>query len=85
MKMTVFWDVPCSLVETDRCFRGVYRLYQDLTEKINTSKSAINFYHCCNILEDQSFSNCGPREFARWSAAVSKGKISQKLYKTLNE
>jgi hypothetical protein len=28
LKMTVFWDVaPCSLVETDRRFRGVYRLH----------------------------------------------------------
>jgi hypothetical protein len=79
MKMTVFWDVPCSLVETDRRFRGVYRLYQDLTEKINTSKSAVNFYQCCNILEDQSFSNCGPREFARWSAAVWKEKNIAKI------
>jgi hypothetical protein len=25
VKMTVFWDVvPCSLVQTDRCFRGAY-------------------------------------------------------------
>jgi hypothetical protein len=25
MKMTVFWDIaPCSLVEVDRRFRGVY-------------------------------------------------------------
>jgi hypothetical protein len=31
MKMTAFWDVaPCSLVEVDRRFRGVYCLhYQD--------------------------------------------------------
>jgi hypothetical protein len=27
-KVTVFWDVaPCSLVEIDRGFRGVYRLH----------------------------------------------------------
>jgi hypothetical protein len=31
MKVTVFWDVvPCSLVESDRCFKGAYCLhYQD--------------------------------------------------------
>jgi hypothetical protein len=28
MKMAVFWDVaPCSLVDTDRRFRGAYYLY----------------------------------------------------------
>jgi hypothetical protein len=28
MKMTAFWDVtPCSLVEVDRRFRGVYCFY----------------------------------------------------------
>jgi hypothetical protein len=28
MKATAFWDtVPCSLVEVDRHFRGVYRLH----------------------------------------------------------
>jgi hypothetical protein len=28
MKMTVFWDgMPCSLVETDRRFRGAYCMY----------------------------------------------------------
>jgi hypothetical protein len=26
MKITVFWDVSCGLVETDRCFRGAYCL-----------------------------------------------------------
>jgi hypothetical protein len=28
MKMAIFWDVaPCSLVDTDKCFRGAYFLH----------------------------------------------------------
>jgi hypothetical protein len=50
--MTVFKDVvPCSLVETDWCFRGVYCL---MIEAVSTSQTLVNFYHTswCNIPED---------------------------------
>jgi hypothetical protein len=33
MKTNVFWDVaPCSLVESDRCFRGAYCLHRQGNE-----------------------------------------------------
>jgi hypothetical protein len=33
MKMAVFWDVaPCSLVDTDQCFRKAYHHYHQVDE-----------------------------------------------------
>jgi hypothetical protein len=54
IKMTVFWDVtPCSLVETDQCFRGAYCLCHQrnkslfgmlMMEAANTSETLVNIY-----------------------------------------
>jgi hypothetical protein len=51
MKVTVFWDVaPCSLVEIDRCFRGIALMM----EAVSTSETSVNFYQTTwrNIAED---------------------------------
>jgi hypothetical protein len=35
MKMTAFWNmVPCSLVDVEQCFRGVYCLYHQGDESL---------------------------------------------------
>jgi hypothetical protein len=56
--MTIFWDIaPCSLVETDRRFRGAYCLHyqnDEMMEAVRTSQKTINFYQTTrrNIPED---------------------------------
>jgi hypothetical protein len=46
MKMAVFWDIaPCSLVDTDRRFRGAYCLHyhSDRPEFSNAMKMSFGF------------------------------------------
>jgi hypothetical protein len=54
MKMAIFWDVaPCSLVDTDWCFREAYCFqHQDdkwfitpMTEAVSSSETSANIYH----------------------------------------
>jgi hypothetical protein len=59
--MTIFWDIaPCSLVETDRHFRGAYCLNLQgnalMMDAVNTSEMSINLYQTawCNIPEESS-------------------------------
>jgi hypothetical protein len=47
MKMTALWNVmPCSAVETDRCYRDAYCLYLValFMERASTSETSANFY-----------------------------------------
>jgi hypothetical protein len=47
MMMTAFWVVaPCSLVEADRRFRGVYSIVRSILmiESVSTSETSVNFY-----------------------------------------
>jgi hypothetical protein len=40
--MRAFWDIaPCSLVEIDRSFRGVYCLYRQCDEVITAMMQAV--------------------------------------------
>jgi hypothetical protein len=42
LKMTAFWDVaPCSLVDTDRHFRGAIRL---MKEAVSSSETLASIY-----------------------------------------
>jgi hypothetical protein len=58
MKMTAFWDItPCSLVEVDRRFRGVYCPVRVMMEAALTSETSVYFnktarHHipeCCHL------------------------------------
>jgi hypothetical protein len=42
--MTVFWDVPCSLVDIDRRFRGAYSLIALMTEAASSSETLVDIY-----------------------------------------
>jgi hypothetical protein len=43
MKMAVFWYVaPCSLVDTDRCFRGAYCLHHQGDDRVNVVRLELN-------------------------------------------
>jgi hypothetical protein len=48
MKMTAFWDrAPCSLIEVDQRFKGVYFLRHQYYEEegaVHTSETSV----CCN-------------------------------------
>jgi hypothetical protein len=54
--MTVFWDdVPCSLVEIDQHFRGIYcHLYHFDVGGRSTSEMLVSFYETtwCSFPED---------------------------------
>jgi hypothetical protein len=54
MKMTVFWDVPCNLVEIYQHFRGAYCPITLMMEVASTSETYVNFYQAtqCNIPQD---------------------------------
>jgi hypothetical protein len=55
MKMTIFWDVaPCSVVETDRRFRGAIAFVMEI---VSISETSLNFYQTTwrNIPEDSNF------------------------------
>jgi hypothetical protein len=54
----LFWNVAkCSLVETDRCFRGVYCLYHQgalVTEAVSTSETSVNLYETALMTSQNS-------------------------------
>jgi hypothetical protein len=58
MKMSIFRDVAlCSMVETDRRFRGAYCLHHQgalVMEALSTSETSVDFYHTArrNIPEE---------------------------------
>jgi hypothetical protein len=50
IKMTAFWNIaPCSLIEVNRCFRGLYRFhylgdeYALMMEAVCTSETSVYF------------------------------------------
>jgi hypothetical protein len=62
MKIIVFWDVaPCSLLETDRRFRGSCCLDHQgaMMEAVNTYETSVSFYQTSrrNIPEDSNLHN----------------------------
>jgi hypothetical protein len=55
VKLAVFWNVaPCSLIEIDRRFRGVYRPIALVMEVVSSSETSVNIYQTTrpNIPED---------------------------------
>jgi hypothetical protein len=66
MKMAVFWDVaPCSLVDTDRRFRGAYCLHHQglitlMMDAVSSSETLVNIYQTTrsNFSEDSHLYKC---------------------------
>jgi hypothetical protein len=47
LKMTVFWDVSCSFIETDQCFRDSYCLHHQgelMMEAVSISETLVIFH-----------------------------------------
>jgi hypothetical protein len=50
MLKDVFWDgAPCSLVETDRRFRGLMMM-----EAVRTSETSVNFYEVHDAISQKT-------------------------------
>jgi hypothetical protein len=62
MKMTVFWNsVPCSVIESDQCFRGAYCLHQQdfqSEQLVLWLKFRFCFSEMQNVMATPAFSLC---------------------------
>jgi hypothetical protein len=55
--MTVFWDVPCSLVKIIRRFKGAHWLYHQMVMvlvAVTTSETSDNFYRTTRHIPEGS-------------------------------